>query len=255
MKISFSIFLLALASVGMAQRIAIDFTANDCSGSAHHLFTELDSGKVIVLVWVMPCVTCVGPALTTYNVVESYQSSHPNTVYMYLCDDIANTDCASINSWANENGMIKAIRFSDASIDMRDYGSVGMPKIIVLGSNHDVLYNVNNTVDATALQNAINKALTPTGISEPNHILSSLRAIPNPACGAAEITFNLIKSSDLRIELFNLEGKMLATIFSGNLSAGQNKIPLDVAPCRDGMFLIKVSEGRRNDFIKLTVAH
>lgn len=250
----FSILIIAFASTGMAQRTAIDFTASDCNDSMHHLFSKLDSGKVIVLVWVMPCGTCVGPALTTYNVVESYQSAHPNTVYMYLCDDVANTNCASLNSWANENGITKAIRFSDASIDMRDYGSVGMPKIVVLGSNYTVWYNVNNTVDATALQNAINKALTPTGISEPISNISSLNATPNPAGNSAEIKFNLAKPSDMRIELFNPEGKMLATIFSGNLTAGENIMSLDVATYGAGTYLVKLSEGDRSDFIKLVVA-
>ncbi len=253
----FSIIFIAFASIGMAQIIiATDFTASDCSDISHHLFTELDSGKVIVLCWVMPCGICVGPALTTYNVVESYQSTHPNTVYMYLCDDFANTDCSSIDSWGNTNGMTNAIRFSDASIDMLDYGSTGMPKIIVLyGPSHVVLYKANNTVDATYLQNAIDAALTPTGISEPTGTVSSLNVFPNPAGNSAEITFNLAKSSDVGIELFNLEGQLLKNIFLGKLSAGENKMQLDVADYASGMYLLKLSEGDKNEFINMVVSH
>lgn len=248
--------LTCVSSIGMAQLTATDFTANDCSGSSHHLFSELDSGNVIVLVWVMPCGSCIGPALTTYNVVESYQSEHPNKVRMYLCDDYANTDCASIDSWGNANGITNTLRFSDASIDMWDYGSTGMPKIIALyGPSHEVIYKSNNTVNAAALQDAIDLALTPTGLSEPTRSVSSLNVVPNPAGSSAEIKFNLAKPSHVRIELFNPEGKMISGIFSGNLSSGENRMLLDAAPFNAGTYLIKVSEGTRSSFINLFITH
>jgi len=41
----------------IAQTNATDFTANDCDGVSHHLFSELDNGKVVVIAWVMPCNT------------------------------------------------------------------------------------------------------------------------------------------------------------------------------------------------------
>ena len=33
---------------------AVNFTGNDCAGTSHTLFTELDAGKVIVVTFVMP---------------------------------------------------------------------------------------------------------------------------------------------------------------------------------------------------------
>src|SRR5438128_5107173 len=139
-----TILFAAVTATSMAQT-ATDFTADDCGGTSHNLFTELDSGKVIVLVWVMPCGACTGAALTTYNVVESYQSANPNTVYMYLCDDYANTSCSSLNSWGTSAGIAESsssLRFSDAAINLTDYGSAGMPKIVVVGgTDHTVFYN------------------------------------------------------------------------------------------------------------------
>jgi hypothetical protein len=40
---------------------AADFTANDCNGTSHHLFAELNAGKVVVVAFVMPCTDCIGP--------------------------------------------------------------------------------------------------------------------------------------------------------------------------------------------------
>ena len=169
-----TLILAGVTSVSVAQT-AVNFTCNDCAATSHDLYTELNAGKVIVLCWVMPCGACTGPALTTYNVVQSYQANNPNTVFMYLCDDYGNTTCASLNSWANNIGVTNTIRFSNSAIDMMDYGSTGMPKIVVVGgSNHTVYYNSNNTVDATNLQNAINSALLATGINEPGSSISTL---------------------------------------------------------------------------------
>ena len=132
MKLRILLLFSLLQTIAFAQT-ATDFTANDCDGTSHNLFTELNSGKVIVICWVMPCSACKGPALTTQNVVNSYLTSHPHTVYMYMCDDYANTTCTSLDSWRNNNGITSATLFSDAAINMADYGGNGMPKIVVIG--------------------------------------------------------------------------------------------------------------------------
>lgn len=245
-------------TLGMAQT-ATNFNVNDCSGTSHDLFTELNAGKVIVLCWVMPCGACTGPALTSYNVVQSYQSGNPNKVYFYLVDDYANTTCTSLNSWGTSNSIPQSsssLRFSNAAINMTDYGSTGMPKIVVVGGvNHTVFYNVNNTVNSTNLQNAINAAIATTGINEQNSSASLLNVAPNPAVNSAEIKFNLAKSSDVILELFNLEGQMMKNIFSGKLSAGENKMQLDVAGYASGMYLVKLSVEDKSQFINVVVSH
>jgi len=257
-KLLLTLLFAAVTAIGMAQT-ATDFTADDCGGTSHNLFTELNAGKVIVLVWVMPCNACTGASLTTYNVVESYQSSNPNTVYMYLCDDYGNTACSSVNSWGTTTGIPESsssLRFSDAAISMSDYGSAGMPKIVVLGgTDHTVFYNVVNTVNIVNLQNAINSALNTTGINEQSSTVSALSIFPNPAANSSEIKFTLAKSSDVSIELFNLEGQMLKNVFSGKLAAGENKVQLDLAGYSSGMYLVKLSDGDKSKFINVVVSH
>ena len=165
-----SILLVAFSTLIMAQKNATNFTCNDCSAVPHELFKDLDSGKVIVLVWVMPCGACTGPAITSYNIVKSYQATNPNKVYFYLSDDLGDTDCLSLASWCVSNGIdasLFSLRFSNAVIKMSNYGSFGMPKIVVLaGSDHKVLYNINNTVNSKDLQNAINTGLSLTATNE-----------------------------------------------------------------------------------------
>ncbi len=250
-KYLLSIILFFTSLLSVAQT-ATNFTCNDCDGNSHTLFDDLDAGKVIVICWVMPCGACVGGALTSYNVVQSYALSNPNTVHMYLCDDYANTACSSINSWANTNGLTNTIRFSNASINMNHYGSTGMPKVVVVGgTNHTVFYNTNNSINSTNLQNAINAALTATGINEQNNKASALTVFPNPSGNSAEVKFNLVKSSNVILELFNLEGKYIGNIFTGNLNAGDNKIKVNLDTVAVGMYLIKFSDGVHQQFTNL----
>ncbi len=243
-----------ISSFSIAQS-ATDFTADDCSGDSHSLFTDLDSGKVIVLVWVMPCISCLGPALTTNNVVESYQEDYPNRVFTYLCDDYANTSCGSVKNWATNNNMGSATVFSDASIDMLDYGSEGMPKIVVVGgTDHTVFYNSNFVVDPDALQDAIDAALaSTTGVDELNSAASSFIVYPNPASGSADIKFILAADSPMELNLFNLKGEKVRSMFVGFLSHGQNSIHLSYDDIVSGMYLLEIKVGDQTKFINLTI--
>lgn len=250
-----SILLALVTTIGISQP-ATNFTCDDCKGTTHDLFTELDAGKVIVLCWVMPCGSCVGPSLTTYNVVESFQANYPNTVYMYLCDDYANTNCVSLNSWASGYNIVNATLFSNSAISMTDYGTPGMPKIVVVaGTDHQVLYNSNNSVNATLLQEAINSALSTTDIEDSGIKHEAITLLPNPVNEVSILTCKIEKSSNVKIELINLEGKMIKNLYSGNLAQGENMVELNFSSFNSGIYFIKYSDGIRTEMIKVAVVH
>lgn len=246
MRIFLSILFLLLVTLNGSAQTATNFTCNDCSGTSHDLFSELDAGKVIVLAWVMPCGACAGPATTAYNTVQGFQASHPNRVFLYLVDDYANTTCSALNSWANGLGILQntwSLRFSNPAIDMLDYGSTGMPKIVVVGgTGHNVFYNVNNTVNQTALQNAINTALSSTGIEEPQKELQG-SMYPNPASSNLHVKFTSKSQGKITIDLIDLSGKKTATLFDGFRQAGTNELSFNIHDYPEGSYLLKITEG------------
>jgi hypothetical protein len=240
-------------SVTLMSQTATNFTTTDCKGTTYDLFTELAAGKVIVLCWVMPCGPCVGPSLTTYNVVQSFQATHPTRVQMYLCDDYADTPCPSLTSWANTYGLYDVTVFSDAAISMEDYGTPGMPKIVVIAPDHSVLYNSNNVVNATELQDAINAALTLTNIPQPLSKPSSLAVFPNPVRGKSVILCDIERSSQVEIDLLNLEGIHIEKIFSGWLDAGENRIKALLPALKPGVYFIRLNDGVRKEMVKIAI--
>ncbi len=255
-KILLSTLLLTVSALySAAQTTATDFTANDCTPSSHHLFAELNAGKVIVLVWVMPCSSCIVPSTTTYNVVQSFQSAHPNTVYMYLCDDLANTTCASLNTWKTANNLTNSITFSDATINMADYGAAGMPKIVVIGGGaHTIFYNAINAVDDVALQAAISSALIAASSDDLNNPVSTLTVFPNPSSKTSEIKFVLDRTSDLTFDLFDMQGKIVKNIFSGKLNSGENNIKVNYDSLNSGTYLLRIIDGDKSKFINVVLA-
>ena len=250
-KLLLSLLIVAGLSNVNAQT-ATNFTCNDCSGTSHTLFSECDAGNVVVLCWVMPCGACVSGALTCSNVCASFGSN----VSFYLCDDVGNTNCTSLGSWATTNNINPTAKFSNSSINMSDYGSTGMPKAVVIGGpNYTVFYNANNTFNSTAMQAAINQALTATGIKEQNLNISSISVFPSPARETVTIKFNATKSSEVSIEVFDLQGKMVENVYNGTSSAGENIQSINVQAYPAGMYLVKLTDGGKSQYANIVVSH
>ncbi|MFH0893571.1 MAG: T9SS type A sorting domain-containing protein [Bacteroidota bacterium] len=253
---SFLIAALSLVSMFSFSQTAVNFTCNDCNGTSHTLFDELDGGKIIVICWVMPCSSCLGPAKAAYDMVGTFQTSHPNRVYYYLTDDYANSTCSYIDTWANTSGMPDTSfmwEFSNTAIKMTDYGSTGMPKIVVLGTNgHNVFYNINNAVDTSDLHQAIDSALAIAGVEQIMSSLPTIKVYPNPA--STEVTIEIPKEmqhfSD--IEILNETGQVVQ-ILSGYLVSEKNELTLNVEKLNAGIYFLKFNSKEKPEFLKLLI--
>jgi len=176
-----------------------------------------------------------------------------------MCDDLANTSCTSLNSWANTNTMPQSafsLRFSNAAINMTDYGAAGMPKIVVLGGpNHDVFFNsVVNTFNATNLQTAINNALAATAVEDINSAFSNISLFPVPSKNQTTLSLDLKSKSDVKVELYNLVGKKVSDVFNNELYSGSNEIQINTSDLTNGIYFVKVSVADRNKILKLVVS-
>ena len=251
--------MLLLSGLMAFSQTAVNFNVNDCASANHMLFTELDAGKVIVMTWVMPCGACIAGAGNASSAVQSYATSNPGQVKFYLVDDAGNSSCSTLSSWANTNGITTSAQFSNSGnvIKMTDYGTSGMPKTVVLGgTSHTVYYNVNGSGSVSAIQTAINNAISATtGIADPGSTFSSLNLFPNPASSSTEISFSLQSSSDVKVELFNLVGEKVKSVFAGNQNAGEQKLSIDCTDLNNGIYFVKLIAGRTEKTITLSVSH
>jgi hypothetical protein len=254
-KLLLTTFAWIVLTFGYAQT-ATNFTAIDCNNVSHDLFSELNSGKVVVITWTMPCGACIPAASTAANTVAGM--GNPNVVF-YLCDDYGNSTCSTIDSWASTNSITAHAKFSNAAINMTDYGTTGMPKTVVLGGStcHSVFYNVNGTITSDALTTAINNALIPcaVGITEDNNISMGLSVFPNPAIKSTKINYTLPASANVTIDVMNILGEKISTINFGKQSSGKHEYEINFASFSAGMYYIKLKAGEATRTVKVTVTH
>ncbi len=242
-----SLYLLFCAIIGNAQTNAVDFTANDCAGNSHHLFAELDAGKVIVISFVEPCSACIGPSQNAYTTVQSYASSNPGKVVFYLSDDQANTPCSSLIGWANGNGMPGITIFSDPAVKESDYGKFAMPKVVVLaGTDHKVYYIGDDGIFGSVLQDAINSALSATSVTQVQQQMTSLSVSPNPASDQLYVNYVTDGFSDINIDVCNLNGSILKSVHFGRQLPGshQCKIAFDNVPPSE-LYFVRLYTGSK----------
>ena len=241
---------LCISTKILSQTTATDFTVNDCDGNTHHLFSELNSGKVVVIAWVMPCPPCATHAISAYSSALNFETSHPNRVKYYLVDDFANTTCSALSSWASSNGLGSTTMFSEAAISMTDYGQIGMPKIVVLGGlNHQIYFNQNSStqgIDAAIIQ-ALQATNINDGISE-----IDIELFPNPSSDFLNISYNLTSHSDLTIEIFNMIGQSSMDIINiHNTYKGTYK--LDISNLPIGTYFLKCNSNNICKVTKFTI--
>lgn len=259
MKIKIIGSFLALFSFGFANaQVAVNFTCDDCNGVTHDLFTELDTGNVIVLLWVMPCISCIVPAQTTHSTVLGFQSEHPNKVFMYLCDDFADTDCTSLGDWATTNGVTNTTNFSDASIKMTDYGFNEMNKVVVIGGlDHTVYYRADNVVNADELAVAIQTAIdeSPTSVFIVNGATPfSAMLYPNPAGPMAHLIIDSDRDTEMEITVSNELGQKISQIFDGPVLTGETIFKINTTAWGPGIYLVNIEDHSHFEHIKLIVS-
>ena len=245
------------ASAGIAQT-ATDFTINDCGGTSHHLFAELDAGKVIVIAFVDPCGSCIVPSGNAYGIVQSYASSYPGKVVFYLSDDVANSPCSTLNTWWTSTVGEPAVpTFSDPACVGSNYGALGMPKIVVLGgNNHHVFFNQNNGLDHANFTAQIDAALLVSNVAENATNNFQMYLFPNPVTGnSAVLKYNLNENTEVTVEVMNTIGEKVKSISYGKQAAGKNETALTLDALSDGLYFVKLTAGKNSQLLKFAVKH
>lgn len=76
-------------------------------------------------------------------------------------------------------------------------------------------------------------------VAEENHFVDNLiRISPNPVSNQMVITINVEYSSDIKIDIFDLQGKMIDTIFTGRVPAGEKTISKEFENLSPGIYTI-----------------
>ncbi len=138
-----------------------------------------------------------------------------------------------------------------------DYGSNGMPKVVVVGGpDRRVYYNADDAVDHAALQEAIDYAIsTITGIHAPDFNRLSMKVFPNPAGDLTNISFQIEHPVKVSINLTNQTGQEIMTLFKGEVSAGLHNFELNTSELQSGIYFLRLQNAQGIHIEKLSVVH
>ena len=237
---------------------ATNFTLNDCDGTEHQLFTELDKGDVVAIEFVMGCLPCVQGRKALDKMEKSYAVSHPGKFHVYTFGYSEGVDCTTIGSWMSTNKFTGSC-FGGVDSVISAYGAeVGMPTMSVVGGiDHKVLYwkaGYSNK-DTTAMMAAISQVLQTSSVSPANNSNESLTLYPNPSSLSASLKINCLTEGVRTVTLFSAKGARMLSIFEGRLSTGEQRVDFSTKDLASGTYYVHVTTGGESTVIPLTVVH
>ncbi len=86
-----------------------------------------------------------------------------------------------------------------------------------------------------------NTTYTPVSINENEPSVQSLSVYPNPASGTSSIDFSLMQNDDVSIEITDITGRCVKSVYNGSLNAGRHHISIDASTLSSGLWLINIS--------------
>ena len=251
---------LAFTSISSkAQTAAMGYDFIDCAGNSQSLFADLDAGKAVILEFFMTsCSPCITAGQTLEVMKADLMAEFPGMIKAYAFGYTNSYTCSTINSWVTTNG-ITSIPADSGALQVAYYGGMGMPTIVILGggTGHTVLgtpYLAYTTSDTTIMATDIRNFLNGTGINE-NNIISKLNVFPNPCNEAVKISFELKEISNVKIELFDISGRLVSNIAEKRNQVGEIVETINTNLYSDGSYLIKINANGIMTQQKLNIIH
>jgi len=248
-----SVFIIAVLTpcAAVFAHTAPNFSLKDCNNADHDLYTDINAGKVVVIVWVMPCGACALPTLTTSGVVKDIDKNYPGKVKLYIIDDFGDTECSSLRGWLKNYSISYTATYvvvgSSPDIPMTNYGAIGMPKIIAVGGGEkNIIYNSENDVDAFVLRDKIVEQLSTSSVEITS---DTPRVSPNPVNDIVTIHMPDFSAESI-IVIHNARGEEVMTRF--NAQSGGD-VSLNTADLPSGLYAVCITVGgmtRSTSFFK-----
>ena len=258
-SISLGVLLTCTSISSKAQTTAMAYDFIDCAGNAQSLYADLDAGKALIIEYFMTsCSPCISASATLESMKSDLMAEFPGMIKSYAFGYSDTYTCPTINSWVTTNG-VTSIPADSGALQVAYYGGMGMPTIVILGggTSHTVLgtpYLSYTTADTTTMAADIRNFLNGTGVKE-NNLISKIKVFPNPSNEQVKLTFELKESANVKIELFDISGRLVSTIAEKKNQVGEIVETINTNLYSEGSYLIKINANGNISQQKLTVIH
>ena len=259
MKKSIYLIVALMFAVAISKaQTAMQFSELDCNGNTADLYADLDAGKAVVLFFYMPnCGACPPPAQKIQTMANNINAEYPDLVKGYCFPFNNTTNCAASVSWATTSSVDHFYAPMDSgALMVAYYGGFGMPTAVLVGGlDHRTMFSTLSfsTSDTTIMRdsimalysqlNAVNTV--PAGVEK-------FSVFPNPAKEFAAITIDLKESSDLLIDIADINGKQVAVIMNEKRN-GKIEKQFNTAALANGNYLVRLQVNGKTATRKLNI--
>ena len=91
------------------------------------------------------------------------------------------------------------------------------------------------------------------GITGGENKISGINLYPNPITNEATVDVNLNEASKIAITVYDITGKVIANIFSGEMNSGSNTIKIDTSNLPSGIYYASIISENSNKNLKMVV--
>lgn len=219
-------------------------------GLADRISLEQHEGKVVyIFFYGANCPHCRsnGPVTET----EIHASFKSDTNFVALGLDTWNDSATSNNSFKAVTGITYPLLLNARQSLVDYYGSAGFyDRSIVIGPDGLLKYKGNSFVngDFEAVKQEIQTQLgmISTSSETVDEFPSSVKLdqnYPNPFNPSTSISFELDKPGEVRLQVFNLLGKEIATLVNETRPAGRQVAIWDANSAPSGMYIYRLTAG------------
>ncbi len=242
-----------------AQTTAMQFTGVDCNSNMVDLFADLNAGKAVIIHFYMPnCSSCPPPAQKIQTMANNIMNTHPGMIKAYAFPFNNSTTCTYSQTWVTNNNLSLYMPMDSGAAMVAYYGGFGMPTVVLLGgTDHRVMFSTQSfsTSDTTIMRDSILNLLSPSGIDNLNNSVSSVNIFPNPANEKIQLSMDVMKPSVLKIELVNILGEKVITVYDNMVSNGTFTKEISTSELSNGIYFIRINGESATQNYKFTVAH
>ncbi|MGE0568426.1 MAG: T9SS type A sorting domain-containing protein [Bacteroidia bacterium] len=242
-----------------SQTTALDFTVMACDNTGpHHLFSDLDNGKVAIIEYFMTnCSPCISAGQTLEAMKSNLIAQFPGKIKSYAFGFTNSYSCSTILSWCSTNS-ITSIPVDSGAYQVAYYGGMGMPTIVIAaGSNHQILgspyvgfFTSDTTQMATNIRNFFNAQV---GVKENKNNIIKLNIYPNPSNGNFILNIELPEKSVITGSVLDITGNKVKQLKFDNTDGKIINQKLDLSDLKKGLYLISISTdfGKKEEKISI----
>jgi hypothetical protein len=115
-------------------------------------------------------------------------------------------------------------------------------------------YNIDLQLEPLSV-NAIVLRAAPTGIQEKVSKKTTMKVFPNPADKTLTIEVNPNNTAVLSVGLFNINGQLMGRLSEGYCTGGLHQFKYDISNYPQGIYLLKVNDGKSVYTEKIIIQH